>query len=143
MSRIFLFSVLVGFAGTLAGAHFYPWVNPPRLVSQTSVLANGGRLERFVMRLPVDRIDNFGSVGAGLRAVSHQSESPLPIEFAEQTLLFEHFKLRDIEGNVNGLAARHWADTADGPVVTWMVTLPGRSTLLFVAPGEPRASTRS
>ena len=56
MKIVFLLAILGGFGGTLAGAHFVPWLKHARLPSHTSVVANGGRSEQFVIRLPADRL---------------------------------------------------------------------------------------
>ena len=53
MKTVFLLGLLAGFGGTLAGAHFAPWLEHARLPSQTSVVANGGRAEQFLIHLPV------------------------------------------------------------------------------------------
>ena len=68
MKIVFLFGLLVGFGGTLCGAYFTPWLKHTRLPSQTSVVANGGRAEQFLIRLPADRIAATDGEAGGLRA---------------------------------------------------------------------------
>jgi hypothetical protein len=133
MRRFFTFSLLAGFVGTLAAAHFVPWVSHVRLPSQTSVVANGGRAEGFVIRLPADRIQAAGPPELLLRAGAlvadvAWSAGPAP--------LLEHFKIRDRAGNVIGVAARHWLETSDGPVTTWALSIPSRGTLILAGRGE-------
>ena len=44
MKTVFWLALVAGFGGTLAGAHFVPWLAHARLPSHTSVVANGGRV---------------------------------------------------------------------------------------------------
>jgi hypothetical protein len=132
MRRLFILGILVGFAGLLAAAHFFPWVNHARLSSQTSVIANGGRAEQFVIRLPADRIDTVVLDGpsspAAAFAAALDSRAPA----------LEHFKIRDRTGNVVGVAARHWALAEDGATTTWALVIPARGAIVLAHPGEPR-----
>jgi hypothetical protein len=121
----------VGFAGTLAAAHFFPWVSHTRLSSQTSVIANGGRAEQFVIRLPGDRIatvalDGPDSRAAGFAALDNRAPD------------LEHFKVRDRAGNVIGIAARHWAETESGATTTWALVFPARGAIVMAHAGEAR-----
>ncbi|HEX6997578.1 MAG TPA: hypothetical protein VF322_05505 [Gammaproteobacteria bacterium] len=139
MKAAFILSVIVGFAGVLAGAHFYPWVQPVRLPSHTSVVANGGRAEQFVIRLPTDRVHEAGTAAVGLRGVARPAAAKLPDDLAEGALLVEHFKVRDADDQVIGVAARHWTNTPDGWAAAWALMIPGRGTLYMTGPGESAA----
>lgn len=136
MKTAFLLGAIVGLGGVLAAAHYYPWVDHPRLASQTSVVANGGRAEQFLIRLPADRIAAAGSDSTGLRGAPVPHGVVLPARLAESPVLLEHFKVRDRQGNVIGVAARHWTETADGTATAWSVVIPSRGALLLAAPGE-------
>ena len=68
MKIVFLVAVLLGFGGTLAGAHYAPWREHARLPSHTTVVANGGRAEQLLIRLPADRIAATDAEAGGLRA---------------------------------------------------------------------------
>jgi hypothetical protein len=133
MSRLFLFGVLVGLAGVLAGAHFYPWVQHERVAADTRVVANGGRAETFVMRLPVDRI-------AGIASPDHSADFPAGIgllgELSGAALSVEQFKVRATDGTVIGVASRHWTETPVGPALAWSLAIPGRGAIMLTAPGE-------
>ncbi|HEY8520357.1 MAG TPA: hypothetical protein VIN61_09765 [Gammaproteobacteria bacterium] len=139
MKAAFILSVIVGFAGVLAGAHFYPWVQHVRLPSRTSVVANGGRAEEFVIRLPADRVHGAGTAAAGLRGEARPAAARLPADLADGALLVEHFKVRDTGGQVIGVAARHWTDTPDGWAAAWALMIPGRGTLYLTGRGEGAA----
>ncbi len=137
MRTVFLTAVIVGFGATLAGAHYLPWGAHARLPSQTSVVANGGRAESFVIRLPADRIASTDGQVGGLRSIAGSAAAmPLPAAFSTEPLLVEHFKVRDTAGSVIGVAARHWSTTPRGTMTTWSVLIPSRGALLLTAPGE-------
>jgi hypothetical protein len=140
MKITFFVALLLGFGGVLAAGHFVPWGAHARLPSQTRVVANGGRSERFVIRLPVDRVAAAGAKAAGLRADAAAGATALPPELTAEPLLVEHFKLRDAAGNVVGLAARHWSADARAAGTAWSLMIPSRGALLLTAPGEARAA---
>lgn len=137
MKTVFLLAILLGFGGTLAGAHYLP-VTHTRLPSQTSVVANGGRAERFIVRLPTDRIAATDAAAGGLRATG--GAMAVPAQFVASPLLVEHFKVRDTAGIVIGIAARHWSESDRGLTTTWSVLIPSRGTLLLRSPGEARGA---
>lgn len=139
MKTTFFLALLLGFVGVLAAGHFVPWGAHVRLPSQTHVVANGGRAEQFLIRLPADRIDVAGSKEAGLRA-SGATPGTLPPQLTAEPLLVEHFKVRDAAGNVIGLAARHWSADAHASGTAWSLMIPSRGALLLTAPAEPRAA---
>jgi hypothetical protein len=111
MKRLLQLGFILGFVGTLAGAYFAPMFEYTRHRSATSVVANGGRVEQFVVRLPADRIDS--------------TAGPAPVSASPDTRL-QHFKLRDATGNVIGLAARHSLAAGE---TAWMLTIPSRGTI--------------
>lgn len=140
MKTVFLLAILAGFGGTLAGAHFVPWLKHARLPSHTSVVANGGRAERFLIRLPADRIAATDAEAGGLRAEGATGAMLMPAKFVAEALLVEHFKVRDAEGNVIGVAARHWNGGGVSPATTWSVLIPSRGVMVLSAPGEARGA---
>jgi hypothetical protein len=138
MRTLFLLGVVLGIAAVVAAARFYPWVDPPRLRSETSVVANGGRGEQFLIRLPADRIGGNGSPDAGLRSASLPGSAALPEALVGAPLLTEHFKIRDVSGSVIGVAARHWTDVGGSTGTAWLLVIPSRGALMLTAAGEPR-----
>jgi hypothetical protein len=125
MKQLLIFGLIVGFVGTLAGAHYTPWVTYVRVSSQTSVVTNGGRAETFVVRLPVDRIQLAEAAGDWPRA-----------EISAAGPAVEHFKVRNSNGNVVGVASRHWMETPDGATTAWALFIPSRGSLVMAARGE-------
>ena len=140
MKIVFLVAVLLGFGGTLAGAHFAPWREHARLPSHTTVVANGGRAEQFLIRLPADRIAATDAEAGGLRAQGGGAMA-LPAQFVVEPLLVEHFKVRDSAGSVVGVAARHWTGggTAEA-TAAWSILIPSRGALVLRARGEARGA---
>jgi hypothetical protein len=140
MRTFFFLAIFAGFGGTLAGAHFVPWLKHARLPSHTSVVANGGRAEQFVIRLPADRIAATDAEAGGLRAARASGAMLMPAKFVAEPLLVEHFKVRDAGGSVVGVAARHWNAGSASPSTTWSVLVPSRGVLVLSAPGETRGA---
>ena len=142
MKIVFLLALLLGFGGTLAGAHFAPGLKHARLPSQTSVVANGGRAEGFLIRLPADRIAATDGEAGGVRAKGAAGVMLLPAQFLAEPLLVEHFKIRDSGGAVIGIAARHWSGTGEA-TTTWSILIPSRGALVLSSRGEARAQLDS
>jgi hypothetical protein len=143
MKTLFLLTLACGFGGTLAAAHYVPLLEHVRLPSHTSVVANGGRSERFLIRLPADRLAVTDGEAGGLRGSSPDGAMLLPAQFVAQPLLVEHFKVRDSTGSVVGVAARHWHGTGAAATTTWSILLPSRGALVLNAFGEPRGALES
>ena len=140
MKTVLLLAILLGFGGTLAAAHLVPGIGHARLPSQTTVVANGGRSEQFLIRLPADRIAASDGATAGLRAATGEGAMLLPAKLASEPLLIEHFKVRDSTGNVIGVAARHWTTHAGRAATTWSVLVPSRGAFVLSGPGEARGA---
>ena len=128
---------------TVSAARFYPWVDHPRSVSRTTVLHNGGRAEDFVIRFPVDQISSAGTDEMGLRAKAFPAGVEFPEELTVDPMLVEHFKLRDVEGDVIGIAARHTSVAEEEATSTWALTIPSRGTLRLRGAAEPGALDRA
>ncbi len=143
MKVVFLLALLIGFAGTLAGAHFAPGLRHARLPSQTSVVANGGRAEQFLIRLPADRIAATDGEAGGLRSKGAGGVMLMPAQFVAEPVLVEHFKVRDSAGAVIGIAARHWNGGGEAASTTWSVLIPSRGALVMSARGEDRGALDS
>jgi hypothetical protein len=143
MKTLFLLASVCGFGGTLAGAHYLPWLEHARLPSHTSVVANGGRAEQFLIRLPADRIAATDGEAGGLRGSGVDGAMALPAQFVTEPLLVEHFKVRDAAGSVVGVAARHWYGSGAAATTTWSILIPSRGALVLNAFGEPRGALES
>jgi hypothetical protein len=127
MKRLLQLGFVLGLVGTIAAAWFAPMFGYARYRSATSVIANGGRVEQFQVHLPVDRIESA--------AVSERSK--------DSGMRIEHFKLRDAEGNVIGLVARHEVARGDTAETAWLLTIPSRGTIALAASGPSTSSIES
>jgi hypothetical protein len=119
MKRLLQLGFLLGLGGTIAAAYFAPWFEYTRYRSAASVVTNGGRVEQFMVRLPADRVDS--APGA---------ENPGP------GIVLQHFKLRDTDGNVIGIVARHELATTGGSETSWLMTIPSRGSIALAAAGS-------
>lgn len=122
MKRLLQLGFLLGLAGTFALAWFAPVFEYTRYRSATSVVANGGRVEQFLVHLPVDRIESPTGAGASANAGARM----------------QHYKLRDADGNVIGIAARHELQAGDSVQTAWLLAIPSRGSIALAAngPGE-------
>lgn len=135
----FISGIFFGLAAVVSGAGFYPWIDHERLESQTQVVPNGGRSEVFFIRLPVDRIASLGTERFGLGAAAFPAGLALPESLAPQPVQIDHFKVRDTNGNVIGVASRHTVELADSAAVTWSLSFPSRGALWLVGQFDPAA----
>jgi hypothetical protein len=130
MKALFIIAAIAGFAGVLTlGATWAPYA-PERVRAQVDVVPNVGRTERFVIRLPLDRIADSGPslAGAGFPAA-------LEWPAALAGMRAEQFKLRNAGGEVIGLAARHAHGGPDGRrEAAWLLFVPGRGALALAQP---------
>jgi hypothetical protein len=122
MKRLLQLGFILGFAGALAAAYFTPWFEYQRYRSAASVVANGGRVEQFMVRLPADRL------GAPV--------APTETGALESSTRLEHFKLRDVEGNIIGLVARHELARGGATETAWLLTIPSRGSIALAARSE-------
>ena len=134
MARLLLATFLAGLAITLLAAGFLPLPEHPRIYSQINVVTGGGRQEDFIIRWPQDRISipetgvsdtPSGTVGTMvLRTPSGELAGA------------ELFRLRDVDGNVIGIASRVTARVTgqrvpSASVTNWLMLIPSRGGLLL------------
>ncbi len=125
---VLILGLLIGLFGGLAAAALVDWVDHPRLRAHVAVQPNGGALEQFVIRLPSDRVFDSGAPD-GLPG-RFPADVEMPVEALANGQV-EQFKLRDREGEVVGVAARH-SQTLEGETsAAWVLYLPGRGSLLL------------
>ncbi len=138
MKGAFLVGLLLGLGGLL-GVAAYPWVDHERLPSRTGVVANGGRTEAFVIRLPLDRILVRGDLPAALR---YPESGPTGPDLGT-ALLAEHFKFRNAAGDVVGIASRHVVQNSGDATASWALTFPSRGTVWFAGAADPNGPQRA
>jgi len=131
--KTFIIGIVLGLVATAAGLHTYPVVDQKREPSIVSVAANGGNVESFHVKVPMDRI----MIGEPGRKV------PLPVglEWPEDSMLqnvrIELFKIRNARDTVVGVAARTAADDGPTQVIDWVVHLPARGSVFVNMSPEP------
>jgi hypothetical protein len=136
MKFLVILGFLIGFGGVLTAAGFVPLASQERVVSQTSVANNGGRLENFIIRLPADRITTTGDQARPRLVLDPVTAVAAPADLATAGFMLEQFKLRNVDGDVIGTAMRHWTEADDASASTWSVSLPSRGTLVWVSEGN-------
>jgi hypothetical protein len=141
MKRLAQLGFLVGFAAIIAAAYFLPWISYARYPSETTVVANGGRSEQFLIRLPSDQIHAAASAGIDGGAAAPALFGPAyphTIGMSDQDApsSVAHYKLRDVSGNVIGIAARHATVSEQGPVTAWMLVIPSRGAAYYSGQGD-------
>jgi hypothetical protein len=134
MRSSFLIAFVLGFGGLLGAGYFVPWGAHERMPSQTSVAMNGGREERFFIYLPADRVVEVADAERFPLALA--TALRVPPELAASPFVAEHFKVRNADGTVIGLATRHWTETPNGAESVWALNIPSRGTLVLAADGD-------
>lgn len=139
MKFLLILGFLLGFGGIMTAAGLAPIAGHERVASRSSVANNGGRLETFIIRLPADRIAATGSVSESAFAVDPLTGIEPPAELANSPFVVEQFKLRNIAGDVIGIAMRHWTSADDESASGWTVSIPSRGTLVWGSTGNAPA----
>ena len=139
MKASFVSGVIIGFAAVVAVAWYFPWVDHVRIPSKTSVLANGGRSEQFLIRLPADRVAAAVNVESAARLQRFPDTVNMPEDVGNELVLLEHFKIRDSAGDVIGVASRHTLEVNRRIATAWNLVIPSRGAMMLR--GDAAAST--
>jgi hypothetical protein len=139
--RLFLATFILGALLTLLAARLYPLPEPPRLPSDSIALANGGREEAFVIRLPEDRLGSARA--ASVAAFPAQSF----VREGNDHILAELFRVRDGGGRIIGLASKMSGNVAVSEVraqqnADWTLLIPSRGGLSMSTAGLPADQSR-
>ena len=140
MKTVLLLSLLLGFAATLAAAHFARASSTRACRRRRRSWRTAAASESFLIRLPADRLAATDGEAGGMRALHAGGAMLLPAKLMAEPLLVEHFKVRDAAGGVVGIAARHWTNDANGPTTVWSVLIPSRGAVVLRAIGERRGA---
>lgn len=123
----FIFGIVAGVASAVALAWFAPFVHQERVRSQTQVQTNGGRLERFEIRMATDILTS-------VPGADNADDGPLPAtadwypELAPFSGQASVYRVRNESGVVIGMASRIRGVQASDDV-EWVINLPARGTL--------------
>lgn len=134
LARFFYGSVAGGVLLSVLAAGVYPMPESQRYRSSISVVPDGGREETFVIEWHQDRVQPLVGAQQGPLQVAG-GMVVLPGDGAAAAAA-EVFRLRDVAGNVVGLASRTTApraaaDGGTGSVSEWVLLLPSRGTLFL------------
>lgn len=133
MKRLFVIAFVAGLLAVALAATFWPLPQHLRFRSITSVSADGGRQEDFVIHWPEDRIARPGESRAGLPAAAAVGAAVLE-DSAGRRVSAELFRLRDADDSVIGVAAR-LAGTGGAiadkgrSASNWLLVIPSRGAL--------------
>lgn len=133
MLKTFAIGILLGVVAAAAALRVYPVVDQVREPSIVSVAANGGNVESFHIKVPMDRI----MIGAPDR----KPALPAGLEWPEDPLLedvrIELFKIRNARDTVVGVAARTAANDGPAEVIDWVLHLPARGSVYVNMSADP------
>lgn len=125
MVKTYILGIFLGVAAAAAALYLYPVVDQHREASIVSVAANGGNVESFHVKVPMDRI----LVGAPGEADPLPEGMVWPTDQLLQNVRVELFKIRDARDTVIGVAARTTANQGSDDVVDWVLHLPARGSV--------------
>jgi hypothetical protein len=144
MKRLFVVGFIAGLLAMVVAATLWPLPSHLRIRSLTSVPADGGRQEDFVIHWPEDRIARPDEAASGLPAAAAVGAAVLE-DSAGRRVSAEMFRVRDTEDTVIGVASR-LAGTggaiadAGRSASNWLIVIPSRGAL-FLAQGDARDTT--
>jgi len=129
VTRAFYSCILLGILAVIVAAAFLPLPVNTRYRSIIGVVPDGGREEAFIIQWPQDRIGP-GVTPPGLAT----GDGVALMSTAAGSASVELFRLRDVSGNVIGLASRStYRRSAPGgggvQASDWMLFIPSRGTL--------------
>jgi len=144
MKRLFVVAFVAGLLTVALAATLWPLPQHPRFRSISTVPADGGRQEEFVIHWPEDRIARPGERGSGLPPAAAVGAAVLE-DSAGRRVSAELFRLRDTEDNVIGVAGRlsgtGGAIADPGRSATnWLLVIPSRGAL-FLAQNDVQDTT--
>lgn len=139
MKASFFFGILAGIAAVVWLGWSAPFVAQQRVSSETRVQNNGGRLERFEIRLRDDQI----SVVPG-RDAAPSGTTPAQLSWVQSVAPFSQsasvYRLRNESGTVVGMASRvRGVTTAEQ--VEWVLHIPQRGSLVLTGLSADIAET--
>lgn len=134
MARLFYGSVLAGMALSIAAAVVFPLPQHQRYHSSIAVIPDGGRQETFHIQWPQDRIEGLAAASSG--RLASKGGAVVLKDHDEMEASVEVFRLRDVAGNVIGLASRSTSrrnTPGAGPIqgVDWILVIPRRGALFM------------
>lgn len=133
MFKTFLFGILLGIVGGIAGLYYVPLVDQHREDSIVKVVRNIGNTEVFYSNIPMDRI----VVGAPGQENPLPAGLEWPLDDDLAGVRAEVLKVRNEYGSVVGIASRMAVADEERPVIEWMLHLPARGTAYITMDPAP------
>jgi len=143
--RLFVAAFLAGIAVVIVSAGLLPLPDHVRYASSITVVPNGGRQERFVIHWPRDRVRLPQAVPGAAPMLT--PGSAVLAQPAGMPAAAELFRLRDVAGNVIGIAAKTTGAIArPGHALEstshWVLLIPARGALLLMQKNRTDLSAR-
>lgn len=135
MKKTFLLGLVLGIGGAVWLAGWYPFVDPDRFPSESSVARNGGRTETFQVYLPEDRLGRVSTMPGTAGATPAGLSAPAGAGLGDVDA--ELFKLRNASGTIIGVAGRIQRGEASTGYADWTLVLPARGAMFLSAAGAP------
>lgn len=135
MRALIILGFLTGIGSVAALAYSTPFLEHERVSSQTRVVTNGGRQERFEIRVNQDLLSRLPGSASAVESVPQFA--PWAPELAPFTGDAEVYRLRNESGVVIGTAIRK-RESSD---VEWVLHLPARGTMVLTGLGVELAET--
>lgn len=125
---------MLGLAAAAGALYAVPVVNQAREASIVTVAPNGGNMETFHVRIPMDRI----VLGDPRQAAAVPTGLEWPADPILANVRAELFKIRNAKGVIVGVAARAAATADDANIIDWVLHLPARGSLFVNMDVTPR-----
>ena len=134
MFKTFIIGLVLGVGSAAGLLYAIPLVNQDREASIVAVAPNGGMLESFHVKIPVDRI----MTGAQSDASPVPPGLEWPVDPLFSDVRSEMFKVRNARDLVVGVGVRTAARNGDENVVDWLLHLPARGSLFVRMDPSPQ-----
>ncbi|MEJ2298517.1 MAG: hypothetical protein P8X94_08460 [Woeseiaceae bacterium] len=136
MIKTFLFGIVLGAIVAAGALYAFPVVDQARETSIIAVAPNGGTIESFHTKIPIDRV----MTGAPARGELVPPGLEWPVGDLLAGVRMEMFKIRNARDAVVGVGVRTAARRGDEVVIDWMLHLPARGSLIVSMEPQPRES---
>ena len=125
MRALIIIGFLAGIGSVAAVAYTTPFLEQQRIHSETRVVPNGGRLEKFEIRVEQDLLSNTPGL------LSESTLFPASANWFPERAPFggdvQVFRLRNVNNQVVGTGIRH----READLIEWVLHLPARGTMVL------------
>lgn len=125
LRALIIIGFLAGIGSVAAVAYTTPFLEQQRIHSETRVVPNGGRLEKFEIRVEQDLLSNTPGL------LSESTLFPASANWFPERAPFggdvQVFRLRNVNSQVVGTGIRH----REAELIEWVLHLPARGTMVL------------